>query len=45
MGFLFNPITVVKSDEDRYMIVSGERRYRACLLNQDKTIKCVILLI
>ena len=40
---LINPITVVKSDEDRYMIVSGERRYRACLLNQLKFIKCNIV--
>lgn len=40
---LINPITVVKSDEDRYMIVSGERRYRACLLNQQKFIKCSIV--
>jgi ParB family transcriptional regulator, chromosome partitioning protein len=40
---LINPITVVKSDEDKYMIVSGERRYRACLLNQYNTIKCNIV--
>ena len=40
---LINPITVVKSDEDSYMIVSGERRYRACLLNQQNFIKCSIV--
>lgn len=40
---LINPITVVKSDKDSFMIVSGERRYRACLLNQQKFIKCSIV--
>lgn len=39
---LLQPITVVKRD-DKYMIVSGERRYRAHLLNEAKTIKAYIL--
>ena len=29
---LIQPITVRKSGEDRYQIISGERRYRACVM-------------
>ncbi|MDK2050549.1 ParB/RepB/Spo0J family partition protein [Aliarcobacter butzleri] len=39
---LLQPITVVKKD-DGYMIVSGERRYKAHLFNEAKTIKAYIL--
>ncbi|WP_151946600.1 ParB/RepB/Spo0J family partition protein [Aliarcobacter butzleri] len=39
---LLQPITVVKKD-DGYMIVSGERRYKAHLHNESKTIKAYIL--
>jgi len=39
---LLQPITVVKKD-DRYMIISGERRYKAHLHNEAKTIKAYIL--
>lgn len=39
---LLQPITVVKKD-DKYMIISGERRYKAHLYNQAKTIKAYIL--
>ncbi|PZQ08217.1 MAG: hypothetical protein DI567_02225 [Aliarcobacter butzleri] len=39
---LLQPITVVKKD-DGYMIVSGERRYKAHLHNEAKTIKAYIL--
>ncbi len=39
---LLQPITVVKKD-DRYMIISGERRYKAHLHNESKTIKAYIL--
>lgn len=39
---LLQPITVVKKD-DGYMIVSGERRYKAHLHNDAKTIKAHII--
>ncbi|MFW2611450.1 ParB/RepB/Spo0J family partition protein [Aliarcobacter butzleri] len=39
---LLQPITVVKKD-DEYMLVSGERRYKAHLFNEAKTIKAYIL--
>lgn len=39
---LLQPITVVKKD-DKYMIISGERRYKAHLHNEAKTIKAYIL--
>lgn len=39
---LIHPITVVK-DNEKYMIVSGERRYKAHLLINAKTIKAHIL--
>lgn len=39
---LLQPITVVKKD-DGYMIISGERRYRAHLHNEAKTIKAHIV--
>ncbi len=39
---LLQPITVVKKD-DGYMIISGERRYKAHLHNESKTIKAYIL--
>ncbi len=39
---LLQPITVVKKD-DGYMIVSGERRYKAHLHNEAKTIMALIL--
>ncbi|MFW3412159.1 ParB/RepB/Spo0J family partition protein [Aliarcobacter butzleri] len=39
---LLQPITVVKKD-DGYMIVSGERRYKAHLFNEAKTIKAHII--
>ena len=39
---LLQPITVVKKD-DGYMIISGERRYKAHLHNEAKTIKAYIL--
>ncbi|MCT7489094.1 ParB/RepB/Spo0J family partition protein [Aliarcobacter cryaerophilus] len=39
---LLQPITVVKKDNG-YMIISGERRYKAHLHNEAKTIKAYIL--
>ena len=39
---LLQPITVLKKD-DGYMIISGERRYKAHLYNEAKTIKAFIL--
>ncbi|MFY9088926.1 ParB/RepB/Spo0J family partition protein [Arcobacter aquimarinus] len=39
---LLQPITVVKKD-DGYMIISGERRYKAHLYNEAKTIKAHIV--
>lgn len=39
---LLQPITVVKKD-DGYMIISGERRYKAHLHNEAKTIKAHII--
>lgn len=39
---LLQPITVVKKD-DGYMIIAGERRYKAHLFNEAKTIKAYIL--
>lgn len=39
---LLQPITVLKKD-DGYMIISGERRYKAHLYNEAKTIKAYIL--
>ena len=39
---LLQPITVVKKD-DGYMIIAGERRYKAHLHNEAKTIKAYIL--
>jgi ParB family chromosome partitioning protein len=38
---LLQPIVVKKTDF-RYMIIAGERRYKAHLLNNSKTIKCFI---
>lgn len=40
---LIQPIAVVKRDNGRYMIVSGERRFRACLFAGLVTIKAHIL--
>ena len=39
---LIQPIAVTKTDKG-YMIISGERRYRASLLNSSKTIKSHII--
>lgn len=38
---LLQPISVRKID-DKYELIAGERRYRACLYNGDKQIKAVI---
>lgn len=38
---LLNPITVTSAG-DHYEILAGERRYRACLLNEAKTIDAII---
>ena len=38
---LLQPISVRKLD-DKYELIAGERRYRACLYNGDKQIKAVI---
>ncbi len=40
---LLNPITVVKNVDDTYMILAGERRYRAHLHNKSKTINVNVL--
>lgn len=40
---LIQPIAVVKRDDGRYMIVSGERRFRACLFAGLVTVKAHIL--
>jgi ParB family chromosome partitioning protein len=40
---LIQPITVVEDDIDGYIIVAGERRYRASKLAKLKTIKAVVL--
>ena len=39
---LINPITVRQIDDDRYIIIQGERRWRAHLLAGLKTIRCQI---
>ncbi len=39
---LLQPIVVRKIDEHKYHIISGERRYRAHLLNEEKTIKAIV---
>lgn len=39
---LIQPIVVRKASEDKYYIISGERRYRATLLNAEKTIKAIV---
>lgn len=39
---LIQPIIVRKKD-NLYIIVAGERRYRACKLNQMKTIKAIVI--
>jgi ParB/RepB/Spo0J family partition protein len=40
---LIQPIAVVKDGAGKYMIISGERRFRACTLLGLKTIKCHII--
>jgi len=40
---LLQPIVVVKDEENRYMILAGERRYRACKHLQKSTIKAHII--
>lgn len=40
---LIQPIAVVKDDNGKYMIISGERRYRACCTLELKTIKAHII--
>ena len=39
---LINPIQVRRTEDDRYLITAGERRYRACLQLGRKTIPCII---
>lgn len=39
---LLQPVTVRQSD-DKYELIAGERRYRACLLNGYETIEAIIL--
>ena len=39
---LLQPITVRKID-DKYELIAGERRYRACLLNGEEEIEAIIL--
>lgn len=39
---LLQPIVVRKIGEHKYHIISGERRYRAHLLNEEKTIKAIV---
>ncbi len=39
---LLQPVTVRKADKG-YELIAGERRYRACLLNGDKTIDAIVL--
>lgn len=39
---LLQPIVVRKVGEHKYHIISGERRYRAHLLNEEKTIKAIV---
>ncbi|MCK5111053.1 MAG: ParB/RepB/Spo0J family partition protein [Arcobacteraceae bacterium] len=40
---LLEPIVVVKDDNGKYMIIAGERRYKASLLNDARTIKTHII--
>ncbi|MGB3752168.1 MAG: ParB/RepB/Spo0J family partition protein, partial [Arcobacteraceae bacterium] len=40
---LIQPVAVTKDGSGKYMIISGERRYRACTLLELKTIKCHII--
>lgn len=40
---LIQPIVVVENGIDGYIIVAGERRYRACKLAKLKTIKAIVL--
>lgn len=39
---LLQPIVVRKIADHKYHIISGERRYRAHLLNEEKTIKAIV---
>ena len=39
---LLQPITVRKSG-DKFELIAGERRYRACLLNGSKDIEAIIM--
>lgn len=39
---LLQPVTVRKAG-DKYELIAGERRYRACLLNKQKDIEAIIL--
>lgn len=39
---LINPIQVRRTDDDRYLITAGERRFRACVQLGRKTIPCII---
>ncbi len=40
---LIQPIVVVENDIDGYIIVAGERRYRASKIAKQKTIKAIVL--
>lgn len=39
---LINPISVEKTEENKYKIISGERRYRAMTFLKWKTIPCIV---
>ncbi len=39
---LLEPIIVIKDENKKYMIVAGERRYKAHLVNQAKTVKAIV---
>lgn len=39
---LLEPLLVKKSDEDKYEIICGERRYRACKLANLENVSCLI---
>ena len=39
---LLEPLLVKKSDEDKYEIICGERRYRACKLANLENVPCLI---
>ena len=40
---LLQPIVVTKKDDDGYMIIAGERRFRAALIAGWEEIECKIL--